>query len=52
MKILKNSRKTTFIMSDGGGHCPSMTLVSGSVKIRDDYRGSLRTRARLLRKVI
>jgi hypothetical protein len=52
MKILKNGRKTTFVMSEGGGNCPRMTIVTGSVRFRDDYKGSMKTRSCLLRKIL
>lgn len=52
MRILKNNRKTTFVISEGGLNCPCMTVAAGSVRLRDDYRGSLKTQSRFIKKIL
>jgi hypothetical protein len=52
MRILKNNRKTTFVMTEGGSNCPRMTIAASSVRLRDDYKGSMKTHSRLIRKIL
>lgn len=52
MKIMKHARKTVFVMTGDGGKCPRMSVVNRSVRLRDDYRNSVATSSRLIRKMI
>ena len=52
MRIMKHAGKTVLVMSGDGDTCPRMSVVSSSVKLRDDYKGSFKTSSRLLSKII
>ena len=52
MKILQNKNKTTFVMSDNGDKCPRIYFACGSAKIRDDYKGSLKFKSKIIAKLV
>lgn len=53
MKIQKADSRTIFIISGGGGQCPSLTVANkGNASFKDDYYGSIRMNKSFLQKLL
>ena len=52
MRITKQAGNTVLVMSEGGGQCPRMIISSKATRMKDDYKGSLKSSSKLLRKIV
>jgi len=52
MKMFQNKRKTTFVMTGPGDSCPRISFVRDSARIKDDYKGSLKFKSKIAKKLV